>query len=58
MFATEDLQHTNKKKKPQHNLLNPTSDQHLISPYSNAAESVIKITRIKKMITNLGRFDC
>ena len=34
-----------------HNLLNPESDQHLISPYTNAAESFIKIMRIKEMIS-------
>ena len=42
------------------NLLNPLalkSDQHLISPFSNATESFIKIMRIKKMITNPRTFD-
>ena len=39
------------------NPLYPESDQHLISVYSNTAESFIKITRIKKMITNLRSFD-
>ena len=34
------------------NPLNPESDQHLISPYTNAAESFIKIMRIKEMISN------
>ena len=34
------------------NYLNPESDQHLNSPYSNTAESFIKIMRIKKMIPN------
>ena len=37
---------------------NPFCDQRLISPYSNAAESVIEITGIKEMITNLRNFDC
>ena len=37
---------------------NPFCDQRLISPYSNTAESVIEITRIKEMITNLRNFDC
>ena len=32
------------------NLLNPERDQYLISPYSNTAESFIKITRVKEMI--------
>ena len=42
------------------NLLNPLalkSDQHLISPFSNAAGSFIKIMRIKKMIANPRTFD-
>ena len=30
--------------------LNPESDQHLISPYSNMAESFIKIMKIKETI--------
>ena len=34
------------------NYLNPESDQHLNSPYSNTAESFIKIMRIKEMIPN------
>ena len=34
------------------NLLNPKSDQHLISPYNITPESHMKVTRIKKMITN------
>ena len=38
--------------------LNPNSDQHVISPDSNTAESFIKIMRIKKMIANLRNFDC
>ena len=37
---------------------NPFCDQRLISPYSNTAESVFEITRIKEMITNLRNFDC
>ena len=39
------------------NLLNPKSDQYLISPYSKNAESFIKIMRIKEMIANLTSFD-
>ena len=35
------------------NPLNTKSDQHLISPYSNTAESFIKIMRMKEMIANL-----
>ena len=38
--------------------INTKSDQHLISPYSDTAESLIKIIRIKEMITNLRNFDC
>ena len=38
--------------------INTNSDQLLISPYSDTAESVIKIIRIKEMITNLRNFDC
>ena len=34
------------------NYLNPESDQHLSSPYSNTAESFIKIMSIKEMIPN------
>ena len=34
-----------------------TSDQHLISPYSNTAKLVIKIIRIKEMIAILRSFD-
>ena len=34
------------------NPLNPESDQYLISPYTNAAESFIEIMRIKEMISN------
>ena len=34
------------------NPLNPKRDQNLISPYSNTAESFIKIMRIKEMITH------
>ena len=33
------------------------SDQYLISPYSNAVESFIKIMRINEMIGNLISFD-
>ena len=40
------------------NPLNPGSDQYLISPYNNTAESFIKIMRIRQMITNLRSFDC
>ena len=40
------------------NSLNPEGDQHLTSSYCNVAESFIKITKIKEMITNLGGFDC
>ena len=39
------------------NLLALKSDQHLISPFSNATESFIKIMRIKKMIANPRTFD-
>ena len=35
------------------NPLNPKSDQNLISPYSNIAESFTKIMRIKEMIAKL-----
>ena len=37
------------------NPLNPRSDQHLISPYSNTAKPFIK--RIKEMIANLRSID-
>ena len=37
---------------------NPKSDEHLTSPYSNIAESFIKMMRIKEMIANLRGFDC
>ena len=40
------------------NPLNPGSDQYLISPYNNTAESFIKTMRIRQMITNLRSFDC
>ena len=40
------------------NPLNPESDQHLISPYSNMAETFIKITRMKEMIATVRIFDC
>ena len=39
------------------NPLNPKSDQHLTSPYSNTAESFTKLMRIKEMITNLRSID-
>ena len=39
------------------NPLNPKCDQHLISPYSNTAESFIKVMRIKEIITNQRFFD-
>ena len=39
------------------NPLNPKSDQHVISPYSNTAESFIKIMKIEELITNLRSFD-
>ena len=39
-------------------LFNPfKSDQRLISPYINAAESLIRIMRIQEMISNLINFD-
>ena len=38
--------------------LSTKSDQHPISPSSNAAESFIKIMRLKKMITKLRSFHC
>ena len=38
------------------NPLNPKSDQNIISPYCNPAESFIKIVRIKEMIANLRGF--
>ena len=37
------------------NLLDPKSDQHLISLFSNSAESFIKFIRIKEMITYLKK---
>ena len=40
------------------NPLNPKSDQHVISPYSNTAESFSKIMRRKEMITNPKSYDC
>ena len=40
------------------NPLKPESDQHQISPYSNMAESFIKIMRRKEMITSQKSFDC
>ena len=39
-------------------ILNPRSDQPLISPYNNIAKSFIKTKRIKKMTTDLRSFDC
>ena len=39
-------------------MVNPESDQHLISPYSNMAETFIKITRMKEMIATVRIFDC
>ena len=39
-------------------LIHLKSDLHLISPYSNAAGSFIKITRMNKVIANLRGFDC
>ena len=36
---------------------NPGSDQHLISPCNNTAESFIKIMRTRQMITILRTFD-
>ena len=39
-------------------LIHLRSDQHLISPYINAAGSFIKIMRMKKVIANLRGFDC
>ena len=39
-------------------LINLKRDQHLISPYINAAGSFIKIMRMKKVIANLRGFDC
>ena len=38
------------------NYLNPESDQHLSSPYSNTAESFIKIMSIKEIIASLRGF--
>ena len=40
------------------NPLNPKSDKHLISPYSNTAESFIKVMRLKEIIFKLWNFDC
>ena len=34
------------------NLLNPKSDQNLISPHLNTSESFIKIMRIVEMVAN------
>ena len=38
--------------------LHSMSDQHLISPHSNTAESFIKVMKIKEMMSNLRSFDC
>ena len=38
------------------NLLNPKSDQHLISPYNITPESHIKVMRIKDMVNREGNF--
>ena len=38
------------------NPMNPGSDQYLISPYNNTAESFIKVMRIRQMIINLRSF--
>ena len=66
-IATRILRYTNKRggegriKHSQTihylNPLNPKSDQHLTSPYSNTAESFTKLMRIKEMITNLRSID-
>ena len=37
---------------------NPKSDQHLISPHSTNAESLLKIMRIKDTTINLRNLDC
>ena len=37
------------------NTLNLKSDQHLISPYNNTAESLTEIMRIKEMPDNLRK---
>ena len=39
-------------------LLNPTSDQNLISPYSKTAESFTKIMRKTEMMAHLASSDC
>ena len=39
-------------------ILNPKSDQPLISPHNNTAKSFIKTKSIKKMTTDLRSFDC
>ena len=44
--------------KIQINPLNLKIDKHLISPYSNTAESFTKIMRIKEIIFKLWNFDC
>ena len=38
--------------------VNHTSDQYLISPYSNITESFTKIIRTKEVIANQSSFDC
>ena len=40
-----------------HEPFKPKSNQHLISPYNNTAESLTEIMRIKKMPDNLRSFD-
>ena len=37
-------------------LLNPKSDQNLISPYTNYSWGVIKVVKIKGMIANIRSF--
>ena len=49
-----DANHFNLRAKP----LNPESDQHLFSPYSDTAGSFVKIMRMKEMMANLRSFDC
>lgn len=39
-----------------YNPLNPESDEHLISPYSDHAESFSEVREIKGMITNPRNF--
>ena len=40
-----------------HEPFKPKSNQHLISPYNNTAESLTEIMRIKEMPDNLRSFD-